>query len=713
MGINMNHLGIALGAAADEHHRMQQYRLRDDENQRRAAQEQRNQENWGWMRDDRNVQEANRVKELKQAEDVQGIYRKYADLNSMLEVGNYDGFVNAAGQLAAQHGYTMQAGDDGFSFFDPGGGLARHVATKDLPGLARQMQDIEIARRKGTDPYAVYDEQQKRQEAAEDRQHLQAKQAAERGRWPVDQEAAELTVDEARGSLDRKNMELRLWKESSSAWDEMGKYEDLYTQAREMNSPDGMEYAKKQFEAANARYERAKAQLVQFQTTSSGRGRGSGTGGSGGNDKTFDPATLTPNQRLEIYKKAREDWEDNLTDENDKVFAATNRAALDNLFIQGAHYDDALALLKEQQAQALIDSTRGSPEAIKTARKDLDAALNAVVSRPSILGFGGNDPGPFRDTFHRMARDVNEGVRPDFDTVWDTVLRIADSEKVGSTSLTDFFGLTGQKKVSDADLEKIRDKLEAIESAYDRWEKEDALKQPDNRRRLNRSEENQRRQGRLGNSEGSPDSPMSLEDFKKAVNYTSRQRGVADGGPHWRNPPESDLRELHTAVETTLGLPRGTVTGIFAGESAKGTPTGDDGRIESYTGVHGPYQMTEKTATAALKKLGIDVQPGDFSGDPKTDIRYNHSVMAPAAGMYIKEKLNANGGDIRKALAAWNAGQGAVNTAVAKAKSAGRPDDWIRFLPGIQTSRGFKSAAKVQAEVRGLIERALPYIEDA
>jgi len=48
---------------------------------------------------------------------------------------------------------------------------------------------------------------------------------------------------------------------------------------------------------------------------------------------------------------------------------------------------------------------------------------------------------------------------------------------------------------------------------------------------------------------------------------------------------------------------------------------------------------------------------------------------------YLAAMYTEYGGDIAKMWAAYNGGPGGVNTAVSRARAAGRPNEWLLYMP--------------------------------
>lgn len=98
-----------------------------------------------------------------------------------------------------------------------------------------------------------------------------------------------------------------------------------------------------------------------------------------------------------------------------------------------------------------------------------------------------------------------------------------------------------------------------------------------------------------------------------------------------------------------------------------------DGSVKtSSKGAIGIAQVMPSTGPEAAKLAGVPWDENKFKSDPA----YNASL-----GEAYFNKQRADFGSDEKALAAYNAGPGAVRSALSKATAAGKPDDWLTFLP--------------------------------
>ncbi|PQM29399.1 hypothetical protein CVO77_00215 [Sphingopyxis lindanitolerans] len=101
--------------------------------------------------------------------------------------------------------------------------------------------------------------------------------------------------------------------------------------------------------------------------------------------------------------------------------------------------------------------------------------------------------------------------------------------------------------------------------------------------------------------------------------------------------------------------------------------------LTSSAGAVGVMQVMPATGPEAARYAGLAWDAERF----RTDADYNRAL----GQAYYKEMLRRFGGDPVKAAAAYNAGPGSaakgtgVNGALAKARKAGEPDNWVAYLP--------------------------------
>ena len=110
----------------------------------------------------------------------------------------------------------------------------------------------------------------------------------------------------------------------------------------------------------------------------------------------------------------------------------------------------------------------------------------------------------------------------------------------------------------------------------------------------------------------------------------------------------------------------------------------DGSLVTSVKGATGRFQVMPGTGPEAAKLAGLQWDPELFArkrtGDPAKDKEaedYNRKL----GEAYFREQLRVNGGDVSKALAAYNGGPGRLKEAVAKAKAEGDAGGWLKHMP--------------------------------
>jgi hypothetical protein len=95
--------------------------------------------------------------------------------------------------------------------------------------------------------------------------------------------------------------------------------------------------------------------------------------------------------------------------------------------------------------------------------------------------------------------------------------------------------------------------------------------------------------------------------------------------------------------------------------------------VTSPKGAIGIAQVMPNTGPEAAKLAGLPWDETRF----KQDAEYNKAL----GQAYFNKQLESFGNDPAKALAAYNAGPGALTKAIDKATKAGQPDSWLSYLP--------------------------------
>lgn len=117
-----------------------------------------------------------------------------------------------------------------------------------------------------------------------------------------------------------------------------------------------------------------------------------------------------------------------------------------------------------------------------------------------------------------------------------------------------------------------------------------------------------------------------------------------------------------------MGMVSPIVLGMAGPESNYRHTNGKGELTTSRAGAKGMTQFMPKTRQMMIDKYGVDPWKDEDSA-------------IKAADLYHKENLALFKGDEAKAIAAYNAGPGRVQQAVAAANKAGKPDSWLSRLP--------------------------------
>lgn len=116
------------------------------------------------------------------------------------------------------------------------------------------------------------------------------------------------------------------------------------------------------------------------------------------------------------------------------------------------------------------------------------------------------------------------------------------------------------------------------------------------------------------------------------------------------------------------------LTNLVFDKESRGRQFNADGSVvTSPKGAVGIAQVMPGTGPEAAKLAGLQWDEKRFRSDPE----YN----AALGSAYLNAQLKKYGGDVALALAAYNAGPGATDGAIAKAEKAGKPEDWLSYLP--------------------------------
>ncbi|WP_375792437.1 lytic transglycosylase domain-containing protein [Paraburkholderia fungorum] len=143
------------------------------------------------------------------------------------------------------------------------------------------------------------------------------------------------------------------------------------------------------------------------------------------------------------------------------------------------------------------------------------------------------------------------------------------------------------------------------------------------------------------------------------------------GGAGQRNAQST---ALFSRLESQYRLPSGLLDSVWAAESGRGV------NMLSPKGAKGHFGFMDPTAA----QYGL-TDPNDLN------------ASATAAARMYSDLLKANGGDLDKALAAYNWGQGNLN----KFGLAGAPEETQGYISKVEAGMGLTRAAPLAAPVAG------------
>lgn len=124
--------------------------------------------------------------------------------------------------------------------------------------------------------------------------------------------------------------------------------------------------------------------------------------------------------------------------------------------------------------------------------------------------------------------------------------------------------------------------------------------------------------------------------FKSELNQPSKPQTTP--APSSSSQTDQSTAALFGRLEKQYGLPEGLLDRIYAVESNRGRNVG-----KSRAGAEGPFQFMPSTA----KQYGVDVKSLESS--------------ATGAARYLRDLLDMYGGDLQRAVAGYNWGQGKLN----------------------------------------------------
>ena len=127
---------------------------------------------------------------------------------------------------------------------------------------------------------------------------------------------------------------------------------------------------------------------------------------------------------------------------------------------------------------------------------------------------------------------------------------------------------------------------------------------------------------------------------------------------------------------------------LLLGQESGGQQTTANGQpVTSSKGAIGVAQVMPKTAPEAAKLAGLEWDENRY----KTDAGYNKAL-----GLAYFQKQLQDFGNYQQALAAYNAGPGATQQAIAQAQKDGKADQWLSYLP--KETQGYVSGISAKFE---------------
>jgi len=184
-------------------------------------------------------------------------------------------------------------------------------------------------------------------------------------------------------------------------------------------------------------------------------------------------------------------------------------------------------------------------------------------------------------------------------------------------------------------------------------------------------------------SSATPSALMSGTDGATATHGSVGRWGKLGDWLGWNksagaNPSTPQSRLLFASLESQYGLPRGLLDSVWAKESGRGA------NMESPKGALGHFQFMPDTA----RQYGL-ADPMDLT------------QSADAAARMYRDLLRANGGNLDRALAAYNWGQGNLNRYGATGEPA-ETRDYVRSIEAMMGASG-QTDAPTRSMVNAMI----------
>jgi len=160
---------------------------------------------------------------------------------------------------------------------------------------------------------------------------------------------------------------------------------------------------------------------------------------------------------------------------------------------------------------------------------------------------------------------------------------------------------------------------------------------------------------------------MTADDLLKANGIITRTMDSAQA----RQAVDQTTRQFAADLQPTE---KDRAFRILIGTESRGRQFDKYGQpLASPTGAIGIAQVMPKTAPEAARLAGLPWDEERY----RTDAKYNMALGAA----YFEKQLQTFGGNLPMAYAAYNAGPGALKTAMKVASAAGKPEQWLSLMP--------------------------------
>lgn len=175
-------------------------------------------------------------------------------------------------------------------------------------------------------------------------------------------------------------------------------------------------------------------------------------------------------------------------------------------------------------------------------------------------------------------------------------------------------------------------------------------------------------------------------------------RKALDGEAETSYAITSATKAVRNAAPSLMPSDRQRLGHLQFGQESNHQQFGEDGKpLTSRAGATGYAQVMPTTGPEAAKLAGLPWNPEMFhrgqTGDAAKDKEAREYNMA-LGNAYMDAQIKKYGGDLSKALAAYNAGPGRLDEVIKQAEKDGKPDQWLSYLP--QETRDYVSKIKLK-----------------